>query len=153
MYYFLSISFLLPCSWSGLLNKNNTQHGEKMFKGGANAVKFRLYLTHKQWLYCALRFLTSSKYNISWWRINFTNLLKVKSFLSVRYDAIKTTVNSYPNDYSKGFLRFTPGWKASSFQSSTPWSRSQIFFFLKKAFIAASPLFETFFFRKYIYHQ
>ena len=127
MYYFLSISFLLPCSWSGLLNKNNTQHGEKMFKGDANAVKFRLYLTHKQWLYCALRFLTSSQYKISWWRLNFTNLLKVKSFLSVRYDTLKTTVNSYPNDYPSSFLRFRPGWKASSFQSSTPWSHGQIF--------------------------
>ena len=126
------------------------QHGEKMLKGDANAVKFRLYLTHKQWLYCALRFLTSLQYKISWWRLNFTNLLKVKSFLSVRYDTLKTTVNSYPNDYPNSFLRFTPGWKASSFQSSTPWSHGQIF--CLKAFIAASPHFETFF-RKYIYRE
>ena len=80
-----------------------------MLKGDANAVKFRLYLTHKQRFCCVLRFLTPSQYKISWWRLNFTNLLKVKSFLSVRYDTLKTTVNSYPNDYPISFLRFTTG--------------------------------------------
>ena len=78
IYYFLSISFMLPCSWSDLFKQKQYPAWRKMFKGDAftAGVKLRLYCIHKQWLYCVLWFLTSSQYKIALWRLNnFTNLL------------------------------------------------------------------------------